>query len=301
MRSIGQLESEANARTFSDYLYVQGIENDLEAEKDGSWTVWIRAEDELEHAKTELAAFRANPADPKFKSTARAADDLKEKKRREQAEYEMRLKQRRHLFRPLTGYGFGPVTFALIFISVAVYLLHHLVYQGDNQAVMKLFITDFTFDGQYIKCRPGLFEIRHGEIWRLITPIFLHFSILHILFNMIWLRDLGSMIEGRQSSWLLVIMVLVIAALSNTAQFFVAGPEFGGMSGVVYGLFGYVWIRGKLDPGSGLILHSTTVTMMIVWFFLCLTGYVGNIANTVHAVGLVVGMAWGWLSSLKYR
>jgi GlpG protein len=301
MRSIGNLEGEANARTFSDYLYVQGIENDIEAEKDGTWAVWIRGEDELERAKLELAAFRANPADPKFKSTARAAGDLKEKKRQEQAAYEKRLKERRHLFSPLNSYGFGPVTFALIFISVAVYLYHHLLYHGDDQAVMKLFIADFKFDGEYIRCRPGLFEVRHGETWRLITPIFLHFSILHIFFNMLWMRDLGSMIEGRQSSWLLIVMVLVIAACSNAAQFFVAGPEFGGMSGVVYGLFGYVWIRGKLDPGSGLLLHSTTVTMMIIWFFLCLIGIIPGVANTVHAIGLVMGMAWGWLSSLKYR
>ena len=79
------------------------------------------------------------------------------------------------------------------------------------------------------------------------------------------------------------------------------GPVFGGMSGVVYGLLGYVWIRGKFDPGSGLYLHSYTVTMMIIWFVACLTGVLGPIANTAHAAGLVMGMAWGYLSSLRYR
>jgi len=79
------------------------------------------------------------------------------------------------------------------------------------------------------------------------------------------------------------------------------GPNFGGMSGVVYGLLGYIWIRGKLDPGSGLFLHRETVIMMIVWFFLCFTGWVGDIANGAHAGGLLIGMACGWLSSLKHR
>jgi len=124
---------------------------------------------------------------------------------------------------------------------------------------------------------------------------------MHILFNMLWLRDLGSMVEGRQSSWLLVVLVLVFAAGSNLAQYFVGGPKFGGMSGVVYALVGYIWIRGKLDPGSGLYLHPTTVTMSIVWFFACLFHLVGDVANAAHAAGLLMGMTWGWLSSLRHR
>lgn len=301
MRIIGHLDEEANARAFGDYLLVQGVENDVEAEKDGTWAVWIRSEDEMDRARTELEAFRANPSDPRFKNSSRAAAGVKEQKRREQADYEKRVKERRHLFRPLTGYGFGPVTYALIFIGVVVFLIHQLVYQGDDRGVMGLFISKFTRDGNVITWRPGLHEIRDGEIWRLFTPIFLHFSVLHIFFNMLWLRDLGSMIEGRQNSWVLAIQVLVIAAVSNVAQYFYHGPQFGGMSGVVYGLFGYVWIRGKLDPGSGLVMDRRNASMMIIWFVLCFTGWVGPIANAAHGAGLLLGMTWGWLSSLKYR
>ena len=118
---------------------------------------------------------------------------------------------------------------------------------------------------------------------------------------MLWLRDLGSMIEGRQSSWRLAILVLVIAACSNLAQFWFGGPVFGGMSGVVYGLLGYIWMRGKFDPGSGLYLHPSTVGMMIIWFFACFTPIVPHVANAAHAAGLVMGIAWGYLSSLRYR
>jgi GlpG protein len=73
------------------------------------------------------------------------------------------------------------------------------------------------------------------------------------------------------------------------------------MSGVVYGLLGYVWIRGKFDPASGLYLHPYNVIMMLVWFFACLLHLIPNIANTTHAVGLGIGIAWGYLSSLRYR
>ena len=311
MRTIGQLDNEAHARTFSDYLYVQGIENEIEAEKDGGWTVWIRNEDELERARTELDAFRQKPADVKFKSTARAAGDLKEKERREQAAYEKRVKERRHLFSPLKGYGFGPVTFVLIFICVGVYLFRQF---GNNpQALLHLYISEKDLTNlsglsfwQVIAVRLSHFqlelpEIQHGEVWRLFTPMILHFSLLHILFNMLWLRDLGSMIEGRQSSLMLVLLVLGIAVGSNLVQFVVGGPDFGGMSGVIYGLFGYIWIRGKCDPGSGLFIDKRNATMMVIWFFFCLSGWAGPIANGAHGAGLVMGLAWGWLSSLKYR
>ena len=93
----------------------------------------------------------------------------------------------------------------------------------------------------------------------------------------------------------------MIAAGSNVAQFYHHGPVFGGMSGVVYGLLGYVWLRGKFDPASGLFVHSSTVTMMLIWLVACYVGLLGNIANTAHLVGLLMGAAWGYLSSLRYR
>jgi GlpG protein len=94
-----------------------------------------------------------------------------------------------------------------------------------------------------------------------------------------------------------MVHILIIAIASNVAQYFVSGPNFGGLSGVVYGLFGYLWIRGKYDPASGLQQDSTTIILSLAWFFVCLTGMIGPIANTAHASGLVMGMAWGFLAA----
>ena len=69
------------------------------------------------------------------------------------------------------------------------------------------------------------------------------------------------------------------------------------MSGVNYGLIGYVWIRGRCDRASGLHLDKESVIMSIAWFFICFTGWVGPIANYAHAAGLLCGMAWGWVSA----
>jgi GlpG protein len=296
MRLIGHLAEEKAARTFADYLYVQKIQSQLEYEKPDGWGIWIHDEDRLEEAARLLTDFRANAADPKYRAEAKSAAELRAEAEKGEAKYLKKLRDRRYLFQPLRDYGFGPLTFGLIVISVIVAFYSRL---GDNpRAIMGLFMTDFIDNAPF---GPSLPEVRHGQVWRLVTPIFIHFSLLHIFFNMLWLRDLGSMIEARQSWKLLAVLVLVIAAGSNLAQFFFAGPVFGGMSGVVYGLLGYIWMRGRFDPGSGLYLHPSTVTMMIIWFFACFTPILPHVANGAHAAGLVMGIAWGYLASQRYR
>jgi GlpG protein len=66
---------------------------------------------------------------------------------------------------------------------------------------------------------------------------------------------------------------------------------------VVYGLFGYAWMRGKYDPSSGMTLASEVVLLMLLWFGVCWFGLVGPIANAAHTAGLVIGMGWGFLSA----
>lgn len=296
---IGHLADEKAARTFADYLYVQKIESHLDYEKPDGWGIWVNDEDKVEEAARLLTVFRANPSDPKYRAEARSAAELRAEAEKGEETYRKKVRDRRQLFRPLTAYGFGPVTLVLIVISVLVTIFSS---GGDNpQAIMRLFITDYTVSGNYVAWNGGLPEIVHGQVWRLVTPIFIHYGFLHIFFNMLCLRDLGSMIEARQSSWLLAVLVLVIAVCSNLAQYYYGGPAFGGMSGVVYGLLGYIWMRGKFDPGSGLYLHPTTVTMMIIWFFACFTPLIPHVANATHAAGLGLGLAWGYLSSLRYR
>jgi GlpG protein len=299
MRLIGHLADEPAARTFADYLYVEGIENQMEFQKDEGWAIWINDEDKIESAASLLTTFRHHPTDLKYRAAEKSAAELRDKKERGEVTYRKKVRDRSQLFRPLTAYGFGPLTFVLITISVLVAIYSKA--GAAQQSIMGLFITDYTVTGEMLRWNSTLPELRHGQIWRLFTPMFIHFGLLHILFNMLWLRDLGSMIEGRQSTWRLALLVLVIAACSNLAQFYYGGPAFGGMSGVVYGLLGYIWMRGKFDPGSGLYLHSYTIIMMIIWFFACFTPIMPNAANACHAVGLVIGIVWGYLSSLRYR
>lgn len=139
----------------------------------------------------------------------------------------------------------------------------------------------------------GLTEIQQGQWWRLVTPIFLHFGPIHLLFNMLWLWQLGGGMERRQGWGELVLMVAVIGVVSNLLQYLVSGPGFGGMSGVVYGMLGYFWMQGRYNPRFGMVLDKTIVAMMLIWFIVCWLGLVGNIANVAHTAGLLLGLAWG--------
>lgn len=149
---------------------------------------------------------------------------------------------------------------------------------------------------------PGLQEVLRGEVWRLFTPAFIHFGLMHLAFNMLWLWDLGRTIEVRRGPVLYLALVLVVAAASNFAQYALTGsPWFGGMSGVVYGLLGYAWIQGRLQPHVGVQLHNATAAMMAIWYVLCWTGLLGPVANWAHSAGLALGIAWGFLHRTPMR
>src|SRR5437660_9132511 len=123
MRLICHLADESSARMFADYLYVQGIENQLEQQKQDGWAVWILDEDKIDRATGLLTAFRQDPAAPKYRTEAKSAAELRAGEAKDKAAYSKKLRNRRHLFRPLTPYGFGPLTFVLIVASLAVFIL----------------------------------------------------------------------------------------------------------------------------------------------------------------------------------
>lgn len=296
MRLIGHLESERQAQVFGDYLYVKGIENSVEEESAQKWAVWVSDEDQISTAQSLLSEFRRNPEAAEYRQTARSAAELRAREVEEDIAARQRTFSREQLLSAYRSYRPGALSIGLILACVAVAIVSK--FGSDKASIGSLFITEVVVDGSYLKWLPGLLEIRHGEVWRLFTPALIHFGFMHLLFNMMWIFTLGSLIEDRLSSARLALLVVVIAVASNLAQYLMDGrPTFGGMSGVVYGLFGYVWIRGKFDPASGLFVSQQDVVMMLVWFAVCFTGWVGPIANTVHATGLGLGVAWGWAAA----
>jgi GlpG protein len=159
-----------------------------------------------------------------------------------------------------------------------------------------------------------LFEkIGKGEIWRIFTPCLLHQGFLHILFNMAWLFLLGKMIEERIGKWRMLLLVVIIACISNTAQYLMSGPYFLGFSGVVCGMVGFIWMRQRLAPWEGYPLSGGTtlfllifvIAMVVLQFislgleFFGVQNLATVIANTAHIVGGLTGILLAYIPFLS--
>lgn len=164
--------------------------------------------------------------------------------------------------------------------------------------------------GSLSSSTPLLFEsIRHGQLWRLCTPIFLHANLLHLVFNMIWVISLGSMIELRTRALRYLLLIFAIATISNTAQYLVSGPAFLGISGVICGMAGFVTTRQRLAPWESYPLPHQAYQFLIFWvwllialsgamLFLALQGvtFAIGFGNTAHVSGLLAGKILGRFS-----
>lgn len=181
-----------------------------------------------------------------------------------------------------------PLTSALIAASVALSLATGL---GESTANLRPFLISEYAGGAPLR------EVFAGQVWRLFTPMFLHFGLMHLVFNMMWLWELGGALEQRYGPGLLAALVALLGASANVAEYAWSGPYFGGMSGVVYGLLGYFWMQGRYNRRFRMALPRHVVVMMLAWFALCWSGLIGHIANMAHTVGLLLGGLWGYVAA----
>lgn len=280
MTELVTFEERRVALAFSDYLRTLGIANRLENQSD-RFAVMLQDEQALPRAREELEAFIQNPGADKYW----------------QASWRSGQVQRDTVYNRPDGSwlaGFlsrsGPFTMAVAGICVLVYL----GFQWN---------ADAAFSWLHFPDALSLQAIGH-EWWRLLTPAVMHFYFIHLLFNLMWWWDLGGLVERSQSSAQLLGVTLVIALVSNVAQFFDYGIHFLGLSAVVYGLLGYVWLYPKANPAVGFRLRREVVWFMLGWLVLGYSGLldnvIGKVSNTGHSVGLVtgcvLGLAFGFLN-----
>lgn len=166
----------------------------------------------------------------------------------------------------------------------------------------------FTFqDYTYNRFIPLQQSLAQGEYWRVFTPVFLHFGVLHLVFNMTMLWWFGLRLERLLGHLHFALMVVLLGVLANAGQYLWTGlPNFGGMSGVIYGFVGYVLLAQRLMPHPLLNIPSSMLWFMLAWLVFAMTGVVdlfmeGGIANANHLAGLVAGMVYATLGALIHR
>ena len=199
----------------------------------------------------------------------------------------------------------SPLTAGMLGLTLLVAVLTAL---GDNFAAIRwLSFVDFRIQGDYIYFGYLTEMLEKGQWWRLITPMLIHFGLLHLTMNALWYWVLGQRIEARQGPWTLLGLTLLFSLASNLAQYSFSGPAlFGGLSGVLYGLLGHCWLFQRLAPTAEYQLPRGVLVMMLAWLLICMTGIFellqfGAIANAAHVGGLLAGCTTGLLGGALAR
>ena len=144
--------------------------------------------------------------------------------------------------------------------------------------------------------------IQNNEWWRLITPMFIHFSLTHLVFNCLWIYVLGTKIEQIDGHITFINLVIFSSIISNLAQhFFGESALFGGLSGVIYGLLGYCMIIEIDTKQERYDLPPALYLFMLIWLILGFLGILnlfgfGNVANYAHLGGLISGIIFAMIT-----
>lgn len=273
MYKLTQVSQEIDLSAFGRWLSSQGVIHRITEEGEHQ-VIWLADDQWQEPVLRALEQYLASPD-----MRARMQDASRQQ--------------------PATTPGVGmrsiqaPLTLAFILVAV---VLTWITDFGAHASVEDFFFVDpsawpiGTLHDRWVALVTTLTE---GQWWRLITPAFLHFSVPHIAFDAVLFWFLGRQIEQRDSHWVLLVIFLVSALVGNTAQYFLRGPEFGGLSGVVYAMLGYCWISQMRAPRF--FFPPALIAVSVIWMLVGLTPLpqylgIGAMANGAHAGGFLSGL-----------
>ena len=294
MRELGIISDPEQARALADYLLTQDVATKIVNNRDGRSAVWVQREDQVDKARGIYLDFIEKPDDQRFQAANQIAREIR--KRAGEIE-KQHAKQSRRLIDQLEGplYQRAPLTYGLMVVCIAIFIADvafRWLYPSLRFSRIVL-----TPDGMIRDT--GFAMIEHGQVWRLLTPIFLHFGGLHLIFNMMALYVFGPRIELAKGKLKFLIFVVVTGIASNVGQFFEGGGAFGGMSGVLFAMAFYSWTKGQIAPEERLSLSNRNAQLFFAWFILGIVAsridpagrsLLLHMANTAHGVGLASGV-----------
>lgn len=188
------------------------------------------------------------------------------------------------------------VTYAILGFTVAVYLLQLLSVAVFGYAVYQI---------DWLEIYGARFNqaIRMGELWRFITPVFLHGSVPHIFFNMYALFSIGSFLERHFGHRRFALLYFLGAFSGNVFSFLLTG-ENGysvGASTAVFGLVAaeviFFYQNRELFGSQARKAIGNAVFIIAVNLFIGLTP---GIDNWGHVGGLLGGAMFAWFASPRW-
>lgn len=274
MYRVKQLDTSIDLSGFSQWLKGRGVPHTISVES-GFQVLWLESP---EHAEPVLEALDRFLAEPDIRQAV-------EQQNRSPVFVAGRWQPSpRH----------APLVLGMIILAV---LMAWLTSLGSNQFTANLLIVDpRAYDWGSMAARLDALSatLASGQVWRLFTPDFLHFSWTHIIFNSVMLWFLGSQIEWFDGRGRLVLLFIITSLVSNGLQYVVSGPFFGGLSGVVYGILGYCWLSQRTLPRFQ--FPPALATFAVVWMVIGFTPLpemlgLGRMANEAHLGGFIAGLA----------
>jgi len=270
---VKQLDTGVDLSDFSRWLNGQGVAHRI-TEESGHQVLWL---ENPEHATPVLAALARYLEEPGLRAA-------------------VGQQNRSPVFvggRWQPSPRHAPMVLGMILLAVVMVLLTAM---GTNKmAAALMFVDPRHYDWSTLAGRLDALSatLTQGQIWRLLTPDFLHFSWSHILFNSVMLWFLGSQVEWFDGRGRLLVLFLGTSIFSNGLQYLVSGPLFGGLSGVVYGILGYCWLSQRRVPRFQ--FPPALVTFSVVWMVIGFTPLtsilgMGQMANEAHLGGFVSGV-----------
>lgn len=308
MRILTEINGLDSAEKFVAHLLTLDVDTQIER-RDGDgdvWEIWVRDEDKLHVAKKELEAFQADPLNAKYAEALPAAQKIlaARAEKREAAAKNIKRISKSNSPASFTRGRIPPLTLTLLIICLVLGVFTEFGSPRNTTGKWIMNQLAFAVPGDIIQSGgdPAA-SIKKGEIWRVVTPIVLHGSIIHLAMNLYFFTSLGRIIERWIGTPKFAILILTLAVLPNLLQglspeWMHGNPRFVGISGVVYGFLGYVWVRSTINPLHGIQIPFPIILVLLLVIMIGLSGIVQNwyLADLCHLGGLVVGSVIGFIS-----
>ena len=282
-----EIPSDINLAAFSRFLSSRGIRHRI-TEEGLNQVIWVPGEQELGFVQSAYSHYTSGEL---------ALDEAPVVQTQMQIIPRMNSAVRRF-----------PLTLTLIAINVLLFPVAMFsgggVIDGLFERLMFLAIEEVNGQEYFTSMSD---TIEQGQWWRFITPMFIHFSWLHIVFNLLWVWEIGRRIEFTNGAVVLFFTVIASSLVANVTQYLMSGPSlFGGMSGVVFGLLGHSLIWSRLVPSKNMGITHGIYIFMLAYLVIGFTGVIdllglGSLANGAHLGGLIGGFATGGLAGLLER